>query len=80
MDIASLIKIVIYFHHTEDTEIDNWVGRLLFTEKCLIKNRLNNISAMYPEITCVELSISNKKCFLMFPYRTPIKISNNKNF
>ena len=80
MDIASLIKIVIYFHHTEDIEIDNWAGRLLFTEKCLIKNRLNNISAMYPEITCVELSISNKKCFLMFPYRTPIKISNNKIF
>lgn len=80
MDIASLIKVVIYFHHTEDIEIDNWAGRLLSTEKCLIKNRLNNISAMYPEITCVELSISNKKCFLMFPYRTPIKISNNKNF
>ena len=35
---------------------------------------------MYPEITCVELTISNKKCFLKFPHRIPIKSSNNKNF
>ena len=74
MDIVSLNKIVIYFHHTEDIEIDNGAGRLLFTKKCLIKNRLNNISAMYPETTCVELTISNKSAFYCFHIEPQLKL------
>ena len=39
-----------------------------------IVKRLNNFEADISETFSLELTLSNKKCFIMFAYRPPIEI------
>ena len=46
-------------------------GKIVYVKDGLIANRLTEFETAESETICLELTISNKKCFLMFVYRPP---------
>ena len=46
-------------------------GKIVFVKDGLIVNRLTEFETNISETICLELTISNKKWFIMFVYRPP---------
>ena len=51
-------------------------GKIVFIREGLITKRLVNLESKLSETTFLELTVSNKKWFILFAYRPPQK--NNK--
>ena len=49
-------------------------GKMFYVKDGFIVKRLNNFEADISETFSLELTLSNKKCFIMFAYRPPIEI------
>ena len=54
-------------------------GKVVFVKKGLIVNRIKELETNKLETVCLELTISNKKWFIMYTYRPPNK-TNKKVF
>ena len=52
------------------------VGKMVFIREGLITKRLENSETKLSETICLELTVSNKKWFILFAYRPPQE--NNK--
>ena len=46
-------------------------GKIVYVKESLITNRITELETVESETICLELTISNKKWFLMFVYRPP---------
>ena len=51
-------------------------GKIVFIREGLITKRLENLETKISETICLELTVSNKKWFILFAYRPPQE--NNK--
>ena len=51
-------------------------GGIVFIREGLITKRLENLETKISETICLELTVFNKKCFILFAYRPPQE--NNK--
>ena len=51
-------------------------GKMVFIREGLITKRLENLEIKISETICLELTVSNKKWFILFAYRSPQE--NNK--
>ena len=59
-----------------ETEIITEGGGIVFIREGLITKRLENLETKISETICLELTVSNKKWFILFAYRPPQE--NNK--
>ena len=50
--------------------------KMVFIRECLITKRLENLETKLSETVCLKLTVSNKKWFILFAYRSPQE--NNK--
>ena len=55
----------------EEIGINNGGSKIVFVKDGLIVNRLTEFESNISETICLELTISNKKWFIMFVYRPP---------
>ena len=53
-------------------------GKMVFIREGLITKRLENLETKLSETICLELTVSNKKWFILFAYRPPQE--NNEFF
>ena len=60
-----------FFPLIGETEIITGGGKMVFIREGFTTKRLENLETKISETICLELTASNKKCFILFAYRPP---------